>query len=95
MSGLDSLLADMEGLSVAPVASTPAPAGRGKSTDGGEAAKRLTTLFRSPSVFAASARVATEGSEPAECFGLIGTDGRHFSTCRIVKRDARAKNLAT
>jgi hypothetical protein len=38
-------LADMEGLSVAPVASTPAPAGRGKSTDGGrEAAKRRDSL---------------------------------------------------
>jgi hypothetical protein len=75
MSGLDSLLADMEGLSVAPVASTPAPAGRGKSTDGGGgggggggAAKRLTTLFRSPSAFAASARFATEGSEPDRVF---------------------------
>jgi hypothetical protein len=45
---------------------------------GGEAAKHLTTLFRSPSVFAASARFATEGSEPEECFGLIGKDGRRF-----------------
>jgi hypothetical protein len=35
MSGLDDLLADLEGLSVEPVASTPAPATRGKSTDGG------------------------------------------------------------
>jgi hypothetical protein len=64
------------------VASTLAPAVRGKSTDGGEAAKRLTTLFRSPSVFAASARFATEGSEPEECFGLIGKDGRRFCLVR-------------
>jgi hypothetical protein len=78
MSGLDNLLADMEGLTVAPVASTPAPTSRGKSTGGGVAAKRLTTLFRSPSAFAASARFATEGSEPTECFGLIGKDGRRF-----------------
>jgi hypothetical protein len=73
MSGLDELLADVEGLSVDPVVSTPAPATRGKSTIGGEAAKRLTTLFRSPSSFAASARFATEGSAPSECFGLIGS----------------------
>jgi hypothetical protein len=35
MSGLDELLADVEGLSVDPVVSTPAPATRGKSTIGG------------------------------------------------------------
>jgi hypothetical protein len=63
---------------VEPVASTPAPATRGKSTDGGGAAKRLTTLFRAPSAFAASARFATDGSEPSECFGLIGKDGQRF-----------------
>jgi hypothetical protein len=35
MSGLDNLLADMEGLTVEPVASTPAPTSRGKPTGGG------------------------------------------------------------
>ena len=77
-SGLDQLLADMEGLTVEAVVPTPPPAARGKSTVGGEAAKRLTTLFRSPSAFAESARFATEGASATECMGLIGKDGRRF-----------------
>jgi hypothetical protein len=93
MSGLDDLLADLEGLSVEPVASTPAPATRGKSTDGGGggggAAKRLTTLFRAPSAFAASARFATDGSEPSECFGLIGKDGQRFCILKGCDRKHR------
>jgi hypothetical protein len=77
-SGLDRLLADMEGLVVEPAVSTPAPTTRGKSTRGGEAAKRLTTLFRSPSAFAESARFATEGSDATECLGRIGRNGQKF-----------------
>jgi hypothetical protein len=76
-SGLDALLADVGGLSVAPV-STPAATSRGKSTFGGVGAKRLTTLYRSPSEFAESARFATEGEEKKECMGLIGSDKRRF-----------------
>lgn len=77
-SALDALLADVEDLPVDQVVSTPVPAARGKSTSGGGGAKRLTTLFRSPSSFAVAAGCVTEGSSPPVCMGLIGTDGLRF-----------------
>jgi len=81
---LDALLASMEELSVEQVASTPAvvstpvPAARGKSTSGGGGAKRLTTLFRSSSLFKVAAQFATEGPSLEVCMGWIGSDGVKF-----------------
>ena len=72
-SGLAQILADVEGLTLEPVVSTPAPAPRGKSTlGGGGGGKRLTSLYRSPSPFAVEARM---GKIMMECNGIIGASG--------------------